>query len=223
VKGRAPKTGYSRERFGDGWATVRGCDVRDRILGRDLTRRTYEPGARCVVESGRLADPYTGAALTYARGGASEVDIDHVVALSDAWQKGAAQWSPGKRAAFANDPVNLLAVDAGANRSKGDGDAATWLPPNKGFRCAYVARQVAVKLTYRVWVTRAERDAIARVLARCPGRRLPRSAPQPRRAGRAFADCDAVRAAGRAPLRSGTAAYAANRRLDRDHDGLACE
>jgi hypothetical protein len=74
-----------------------------------------------------------------------------------------------------------------------------------------------------VWVTRAERDAIARVLARCPGQRLPRRAPQPRRAGRAFADCDAVRAAGRAPLRRGTAAYADNRRLDRDRDGLACE
>ena len=92
----------------------------------------------------------------------------------DAWQKGAAQWPAGKRLAFANDPLNLLAVDAGTNRSKGDGDAATWLPPNKSYRCAYVARQVAVKAKYGLWVTAAERDAMVRVLSTCPGMRLPR-------------------------------------------------
>jgi hypothetical protein len=176
VKGRAPKTGYTRERFGSGWASVRGCDVRDRMLARDLVRRTYAPDDTCAVESGRLNDPYTGTAIFYVRGGASEVDIDHVVALSDAWQKGAQQWSERGRVAFANDPLNLLSVDAAANRAKGDGDAATWLPPNKRFRCTYVSRQVAVKRRYRIWATRAEHDAIARVLAKCPGERLPRSA-----------------------------------------------
>jgi len=175
VKGRAPRTGYDRERFGDGWATVAGCDVRDRILARDLTRRTYDPGDTCAVQSGRLEDPYTATAISFRRGGGSEVDIDHVVALSDAWQKGAQRWPDGERVAFANDPLNLLSVDASANRQKGDGDAATWLPPNKAFRCDYVARQVAVKRKYRVWITQAEHDAIARVLARCPGRRLPTS------------------------------------------------
>jgi hypothetical protein len=213
---------------------VRGCDVRDRMLARDLIRKTFEAGDDCAVESGRLNDPYTATAIAYARGGASEVDIDHVVALSDAWQKGAQQWSDGKRGAFANDPLNLLSVDAGTNRAKGDGDAATWLPPNQRFRCTYVARQVAVKRRYGAWVTRAEHDAIARVLAGCPGTRLPRSgarrvpvvvkrAPRTTDSGGVFANCDAVRAAGLAPLRRGSADYAANPGLDRDQDGLACE
>src|SRR5262249_50808797 len=118
--------------------------------------------------------PYTATAIAYVRGGESEVDIDHVVALGDAWQKGAQQWPSGRRIAFANDPLNLLAVDSSANRQKGDGDAATWLPPNKAFRCAYVARQIAVTRKYGAWVTRAEHDAMARVLSRCPRERLPR-------------------------------------------------
>jgi hypothetical protein len=236
VKGRAPKTGYGREQFGGDWATVAGCDTRDRILARDLTHKRYEPGDTCAVQSGRLDDPYTAAAITFVRGGASEVDIDHVVALSDAWQKGAQRWSAGRRLSFANDPLNLLSVDAHVNRAKGDGDAATWLPPNKRFRCDYVARQVAVKRKYRVWLTLAEHDAIARVLTTCPGQRLPRAgavrvpvapthespnrSPAPRQH---FANCDAVRAAGRAPLHRGTPDYDANPNLDRDEDGLACE
>jgi hypothetical protein len=171
VKGRAPKTGYSRERFGDGWLTVGGCDTRDRILRRDLTAKRY--AGACIVTSGRLADPYTATAIAFVRGPGSDVDIDHVVALSDAWQKGAQGWSPARRVAFANDPLNLLSVDSSANRQKGDGDAATWLPPNKAFRCRYVARQVAVKRKYGAWVTQAEHDAIARVLRRCPHQRLP--------------------------------------------------
>jgi hypothetical protein len=118
-------------------------------------------------------NPYTGTSVRFVYGGASEIDIDHVVALSDAWQKGAARWPAGKRLALANDPLNLLAVDASSNRSKGDGDTATWLPPYKSFRCTYVARQVAVKGKYGVWVTAAERDAMARVLAPCPTMRLP--------------------------------------------------
>jgi hypothetical protein len=240
VKGRAPKTGYDRAQFGSGWASSDGCDTRERILSRDL-RRTV--GTSCHMQRGRLADPYTATSIAFVRGGASEVDIDHVVALGDAWQKGAQQWTYAKRVRFANDPLNLLAVDASANRQKGDGDAATWLPPNKSFRCAYVARQIAVKRRYRAWVTRAERDAMQRVLARCPRTRVPagervrphvlapapkpaktpRPAATPRSSGRVFANCDAVRAAGRAPLLRGDPAYAANPRLDRDKDGVACE
>ena len=247
VKGRAPKTGYSRDQFGDGWATVDGCDTRDRILARDLTNRTYEAGNDCDVQSGLLRDPYIAELVRYVRGGGSEVDIDHVVALEDAWQKGAQQWSSASRVAFANDPLNLLAVDSHINRSKGDADAATWLPPNKRFRCDYVARQIAVKRKYGAWVTRAEHDAMARVLASCPRERLPRAgdmrvspaaigpvrAPtQPPTAapgsggskrGRVFANCAVVRAAGLAPLRRGTPDYRANPNLDRDKDGLACE
>jgi hypothetical protein len=176
VKGRAPRTGYRRDRFGDGWASVDGCDTRDRILGRDLRARTFRSATvRCVVVRGRLADPYTSATIAYERGGASEVDVDHVVALGDAWQKGAQRWPQRERVAFANDPLNLLAVDAAANRQKGDGDAATWLPRNKAFRCAYVARQVAVKLKYALWVTAAEGGAIRRVLGSCPTMRVPQA------------------------------------------------
>ena len=169
VKGRAPKTGYSRDQFGDGWASVDGCDTRDRILARDLRAKSFRVAThRCVVVSGRLADPYTSATIAYVRGGGAGVDIDHVVALGDAWQKGAQRWTHHRRVTFANDPLNLLAVDASANRQKGDGDTATWLPRNKAFRCTYVARQVSVKLKYALSVTRAERAAMLRVLGRCP-------------------------------------------------------
>ncbi|WP_198942345.1 HNH endonuclease family protein [Streptomyces sp. CB02261] len=174
VKGRAPKTGYEREKFGRAWADVdgNGCGTRDDILKRDLTGVRFTDG-RCKVASGTLAeDPYTGTAVTYVRG-RSKVDIDHVVALSDAWQKGAGKWDAGTRRRFANDPLNLLAVDAVTNRRKSDGDAATWLPPNKAYRCAYVARQIAVKKKYGVWVTAGERDAMKRVLRTCPQQRLP--------------------------------------------------
>ncbi|MFH8562690.1 HNH endonuclease family protein [Streptomyces sp. NPDC017988] len=178
VKGRAPKTGYDRGRFGSAWADTdsNGCPTRDDILKRDLTDVTYQRSrqdGKCRVASGRLApDPYTGRDVTFRRG-RSQVDIDHLVALSDAWQKGAARWAPAKRIAFANDPLNLVAVDAGPNRSKGDGDTATWLPPNKGYRCTYVAGQVAVKKKYGVWVTAAERDAMRKVLSTCPAENLP--------------------------------------------------
>ncbi|MER8045328.1 HNH endonuclease family protein [Streptomyces sp. NPDC094032] len=174
VKGRAPKTGYEREKFGRAWTDVdrNGCGTRDDILQRDLTGVRFIDG-RCKVASGTLKDdPYTGGSIDYVRG-RSKVDIDHVVALSDAWQKGAQKWDSGTRLRFANDPLNLLAVDSATNRRKSDGDAATWLPPNKAYRCTYVARQIAVKKKYGVWVTSGERDAMKRVLATCPEQRLP--------------------------------------------------
>ena len=242
VKGRAPKTGYSRDAFGQAWFDTNrnGCDTRNDILRRDLVNRDMKNWCK-VLAGTRKPDPYTGRTIRFVVGGASEIDIDHVVALSDAWQKGAAKWAAGKRLAFANDPLNLLAVDAGANRSKGDGDAATWLPPNKSFRCQYVARQVAVKLKYQVWVTTAERDAMVRVLSKCPGHPLPAPGsgphgcrpaqaahprPQPCPSTTApssvyYENCDAVRAAGAAPLHAGDPGY--SRKLDRDGDGVACE
>jgi hypothetical protein len=173
VRGRGPKTGYDRELFGQSWfdADRNGCDTRNDILRRDLVARAMKND--CKVLAGTLLDPYTASTIRFVYGGASEVDIDHVVAVSDAWQKGAARWTAGKRLAFANDPLNLLAVDAHTNRSKGDGDTATWLPPNKAFRCSYVARQVAVKLKYQVSVTTAEKSAMQRVLGGCPTLALP--------------------------------------------------
>lgn len=176
VRGRAPKTGYTRLQFGEAWADVdhNGCDTRDDILRRDLTQiRVRGSTSGCVVIAGTLADPYTGKSIDFVKADAARVQIDHVVALSDAWQTGAQNLPAGSRLALANDPLNLLAVDGPANQQKGDADAATWLPPRKAFRCAYVSRQVAVKLRYKLWVTAAERVAMARVLGGCPGQPLP--------------------------------------------------
>jgi hypothetical protein len=175
VKGRAPKTGYARAQFGPAWADTDhdGCDQRNQVLGRDLTAVVKR--GRCVVVAGLLHDPYTDTAVPFLRGAltSDDVQIDHVVALSNAWQTGAQALDVHQRELIATDPLNLLAVNGPTNQSKGDGDAATWLPPAKGYRCAYVARQVAVKTRYKLWVTPAERDAIARVLTDCPAQALP--------------------------------------------------
>lgn len=168
VKGRAPLTGYSRDAFGPAWYDTdgNGCDTRSDILRRDLA--DVVTSGECAVTGGILnPDPYTGQVIDYAEA-AGELEVDHVVALADAWQKGAAAWEEATRVAFANDPLNLLLVNASANRSKRAGDAATWLPPERDYRCAYVARQVAVKVKYQLWVTAAEKAAMERVLATCP-------------------------------------------------------
>ena len=174
VKGKAPKTGYSRSAFSH-WRDPdrNGCDARNDILKRDLINVVFkEDTGECKVVSGLLNDPYSGLAIEFTLG-KSDVDIDHVVALSHAWQVGAFQWSDAKRLEFANDPLNLLAVSARLNRQKGDGDAATWLPPAKSYRCAYVSRQVVVKVKYGLWITAPEKNAIQRVLATCPNFKAP--------------------------------------------------
>ena len=178
VRGRAPRTGYDRALFGQAWADVdrNGCDTRNDVLARDLAAEETRPGTHgCIILSGTLRDPYTGTTIAFVRGqGTSgKVQIDHVVALSDAWQKGAQQWTTQRRTALANDALNLLAVDGLTNQRKSDGDAATWLPPSKAYRCSYAARQIAVKAKYGLWVTRAERDALGRILATCPSQGLP--------------------------------------------------
>ncbi len=168
VKGRAPKTGYSREEFYNGWPTVEGCNLRQRIIKREFGETAVLDG--CNVVAGEYDEPYTGEHKVFsAREEISKgVQIDHVVALSDAWQKGAQYKDKDTRYAIATDALNLLAVDSAANEKKSDGDAATWLPSNKKFRCQYVARQVSVKYKYGLWVTEAEKEAISRVLENCP-------------------------------------------------------
>ena len=178
VKGRAPKTGYTRAQFGQTWADVdrNGCDTRNDMLKRDLTEIVYKVKTRnCVVESGILIDRYSGETINFVRGNVTsmEVQIDHVVALSNAWQTGAFKLSVTQRTALANDPLNLFAVKGRLNSQKGDGDAATWLPPLKSFRCTYVAQQIAVKAKYSLWVTAPEKDAMTRILAACPKQLLP--------------------------------------------------
>ena len=174
IKGRAPKTGYSRFQFGQPWTDdvdVEGghnhCDTRNDILRRDLSN--VLPAAGCIVQSGVLHDPYTGKDVQFNRDEGTDVlvQVDHVVALLDAWQKGAQQWDQPKRTQFANDPLNLLAVSGKANRNKKAGDVATWLPSNKDFRCAYVTRVVDVKAKYGVWMTQDEHDAASRILTTC--------------------------------------------------------
>jgi hypothetical protein len=254
VKGRAPKTGYDREQFGPAWADTdgNGCDTRNDVLARDLTETVVDADA-CTVRSGLLAGPYGRQWIRFVRGEDTSalVQVDHVVALSDAWQKGAQQISSAERERFANDPLNLLAVDGGLNQQKADGDAATWLPPNRSFWCPYVARQVAVKARYDLWVTSAERDAIARILSDCPGEPLPGAnaapvvapdgAPPPAgsstaagasadstgafgpgsRPDGAFVNCAEARDAGAAPVRDDEQGYGPH--LDGDGDGIACE
>lgn len=167
VKGRAAKTGYSRSQFGNGWDSTLGCTTRNRVLVRDLTDVVIDD--ECKVISGTLHDPYTGRDIAFRKGQTTsdDVQIDHVVALSNAWQTGAQQLTRSQRVALANDPLNLLAVDGPTNEKKSDGDAATWLPPNKSFRCPYVKRQLQVKAKYGLWVTPPEHDAMARQLSQC--------------------------------------------------------
>ena len=177
VKGRAPKTGYSREEFGTAWKDVdqNGCDTRNDILKRDLTSIVYK-GSSCLIAAGILRDPYSGTKVYFVRGVGTSLDvqIDHVVALSNAWQTGAFALSKEGRTLFANDPLNLLAVKGSLNSQKSDGDAATWLPPLKSYRCAYVARQLAVKYKYGLWLTAPEKDAMVLILSKCPKQVMPK-------------------------------------------------
>ena len=176
VKGRAAKTGYDRSSFSH-WRDPdrNGCDARNDILRRDLTNLLIKSDSNgCKVLGGVLADPYSGKNIDFVFG-ASLIDIDHVVALSNAWQTGAFQFTSEIRLQFANDPLNLLAVSASLNRQKGDGDAATWLPPTKSYRCQYVARQIAVKKKYGLWLTKPEKVAMSTLLAKCPKEEIPNS------------------------------------------------
>ncbi|MBD8043412.1 DUF1524 domain-containing protein [Arthrobacter sp. Sa2BUA2] len=245
IKGRAPKTGYDRDEFGPAWADVdrNGCDTRNDILARDLINLSFREGTKdCVITSGMFLDPYTGTSISFVRGNTTStaVQIDHVVALSDAWQKGAQQLSAEQRRQLANDPLNLLAADGPTNGAKSDSDAATWLPPNKGFRCEYVARQAAVKAEYGLWMTQAEHDAIATVLSGCPDEPVPAREGAAARAAAGidaagigaagtdaagtttpvYANCSAVKAAGAAPIRPGDPGW--DPKFDGDGDGVGC-
>lgn len=179
VKGRAVKDNYDRNEFGQAWADVdrNGCDTRNDILRRDLTAVEFSAGSKCKIGSGELREPYVGQDIHFRRGSesSSAVQIDHVVALGDAWQKGAQQLTAKQRQSLANDPLNLIAVDGPANVKKSASDAASWLPANKGFRCHYVARQISVKAAYQLWVTQAEKDAMKRVLDSCPAQQTIRA------------------------------------------------
>jgi hypothetical protein len=169
VEPAGPMTGYSRAKFGPAWQDVdhNRCDTRDDILQRDLKPFTLKPGSKCIVLSGDLNDPYTGKLIHFARGTATSlaVQIDHVVALADAWRTGAAKWRAHRRLVYANDPDVLLAVDGPSNNEKRDSDASEWVAPK--YSCRYVAQQIAIKKKYTLWVTQAEHDRMAELLASC--------------------------------------------------------
>lgn len=169
---------YSRDafRYQQIDADGNGCMIRDDILARDLTHIQFSKQKRCQVESGNLEDPYTGKTIAFQRGQATSslVQIDHVVALHDAWNSGAKNWSVSKRTRFGNDPFNLLAVEGRANQNKSDKHAGKWLPSNKAYQCGYVARQIAIKAKYGLSVTAQEKQGMLRTLHYCPGQPLPR-------------------------------------------------
>lgn len=179
VREAATEDGYDREAdFGTAWqdADDNGCDTRNDMLQRDLEDIEFTSGDTCEVASGTLDDPYTGETIAFERGeNSGDVQIDHVVALMNAWTTGAADWDKAKRVQIANDPLNLVASDGPANMGKGARDASEWLPENQAYRCEYVARQIAVKAKYGLWVTPAEHDAMADVLTSCPAEPLPAS------------------------------------------------
>jgi hypothetical protein len=175
VRSSTPVTPYTRAAFSTGWVDVdhNGCDTGNDVLRRDLTSVVTKPGSRgCIVTSGRLLDRYVGRS-TVLRTGARTVAIDFVVPLADAWTGGAHGWTAAQRTRFVNDPANLSAVQTTTTQKKRSQDAAGWLPSAVSYRCTYVARQIAVKATYGISVTAAERTTMRRVLAACPGQSLP--------------------------------------------------
>lgn len=175
VRGWDRESDFRRYQFGEAWSDDvnvefghNGCNTRDDILRRDLQNLVVRPFT-CFAQSGTLIDPYTGVTIDFVRGPESSntIEIDHVVALADAWYKGARAWDPQRRLDFANDPRNLLAVSPKANFDKAYRDASAWLPPNEAFRCDFVARQIDVKTAYGLWLSAKEKKAMTDVLARC--------------------------------------------------------
>lgn len=165
--------GYDRAYFGEPWADIdgNGCDTRNDILKRDLQDLRFRKGSSCVVSRGILHDPYVGVTIDFKRGPDTSplVQIDHVVALGDAWRAGASEWSPAERQEFANDPNNLLAVEGQANQDKESSRADQWMPPREEYWCDYVTRQIDVKYEWDLTITEREREAMVRALSTCPG------------------------------------------------------
>ena len=175
TKGRGPKTGYERNKFGYAWMDSapggipfarNGCDSRNDLLKRDGEKVRFRAGSDCVVASMTLHDPYTGKTIEWIKSHATTVQIDHVMPLSYDWQMGAARWTKDKREDIANDPLNLIPVDGPTNGAKSDSGPATWLPPNKQIRCSYVVRFAQVSLKYDLPVTVADKRMM---LTQCGG------------------------------------------------------
>lgn len=177
VRGRSASTDYSRDAFGTAWKDVdrNGCDTRNDILQRDFKSALFKPGTGdCKVIGGTWIDPYSNESYTFSEP-PSGAQIDHVVSLKNAWQMGADQWDDQTRTEFANDPLNLRVTIASLNQQKSDSNAASWLPPYKPGRCAFIATQVAVKAKWQLFVTEAEKEVFITILSKpeCETTQLP--------------------------------------------------
>jgi hypothetical protein len=152
---------YDRDLFG-GWADADGdCqNTRHERLAELSTGPVRYSSDGCRVTRGRWNDPYSGQIYLDA----GDLDIDHLVPLAYAWSRGADSWSDAKRRQFANDPVNLFAVQASANRQKGAAGPTEWLPANAGFHCQYLLHFVRVSKTYGLKFSHSEGDAIQRMI-----------------------------------------------------------
>lgn len=177
VAARSGRDDYERSAFGPPWtddtAVVgggNGCDTRNDVLARDLGDVRVGPVTSCprAVLAGELRSPYTGKTVVFRRDrNAGAVQIDHIVPLAFAWDMGAFGWSAARRADLANDPANLVAVDAASNQDKSDSEPGRWLPPNSGFHCQYAIEFVVVTRAYGLMIDAASREVLARVLRRC--------------------------------------------------------
>jgi Excalibur calcium-binding domain/Protein of unknown function (DUF1524) len=244
---------YDRSEFGQAWADVdrNGCDQRNDVLRRDMVKLHTRPGTNgCVLLRGVLKDDkfnYAARKVHFQRGD-GEIEIDHVVSLRNAWDAGAYDWGADRREKFANDLMNLEAIDSESNQEKDDQPFDDWWPDDLDDECWFAARQITIKKRYSLTVTPAEREALQEALTSCePMKRLkpsqfkapkpkpigepkpkPNPEPEPRQTQEPkpdpnvyYKNCDAVRAAGAAPIHRGDPGYA--RHLDRDGDGVGCE
>lgn len=157
--------GYDRAAFGPSWKDVdrNGCDTRNDVLGDQLTDVVHKVGTHdCIVLEGRLADPYTGKSIHFSKSNANAVHVDHVYALSMAWDMGASTWTQARREQFANDrKLNLLAVDGPTNMSKSDQGPDTWSPANTAGACQYATAYLKVAVNYQLPITRAEHTSLS--------------------------------------------------------------
>jgi hypothetical protein len=235
--------GYSRELFEASISQGGGCTTRDLVLTRDSLSPTQGDPFGCDVTAGDWFSVYDGVTLSEA----SDVEVDHVVALKEAWDSGAWAWSPEQRQAFANDLSDsrtLRAVSSAANQAKSANDPVNWMPPQQDYWCTYLGDWVAIKVRWGLSMDQSEFGRIRNIVReRCPEWRiepvdqlpdffaatlsvqplapLPLVGSGAGSVGVYFDDCDDARAAGAAPVRRGDPGYRSG--LDRDDDGVGCE
>ncbi|WP_435154337.1 HNH endonuclease family protein [Amycolatopsis sacchari] len=163
VKADGSLTGYSRDKFPHWIDQGDSCNTREVVLKRDGTN--VVTGSDCAPTSGRWYSPYDGATWTAA----SDVDIDHVVPLADAWRTGASSWTTAQRQAYANDlsDPQLIAVTDNVNQEKGDASPDEWKPPLTSYWCTYAEMWIAVKYRWKLTVNSAEKAALTDMLDRC--------------------------------------------------------